>query len=362
MGSNLRRLVPIIILLAITVAPISSVRGSGFSVHEAIWIRGDPDFTAANGVVSGSGAMQDPYVIDGWVILVAISKVFFAQGFNTGILVENTTSHFIIRNVLVHHGLTSSANIVLKNVTNGRIEASRVESGNVGIALRFTNNTALVDNEIRGFGVGLSLGFSHGNLVEGNLIQDSDRPVFALGSSRNRYVGNIMERAALGVSINRNSSFNVFERNTIRDSNFGIGISLDSHSNTVRENLISVEREGIGVGIGSQQNTIKDNIILDSGLGILLNQAFETRVESNSIIASTRTSPPGVERFTGRGIWVVDSTQNWLTNNTITAPVGISICRSTFAFSTRQPDHVTLLLLNDLSGGRPVAFGPTGCP
>lgn len=353
----------VVLLISIVVQPVWALDSPAASPlpHDPIWILRDSGFTAANGVVSGSGTAEDPYIIKGWDVSVSQSAVFFTQGAQAGILVENTQAHFVIRNVFVHDGPTSSSNVVLKNVTNGRVQDSRIFNGNIGILIsRLSSDNAVAGNEIIGFGIGVELSRTSRNLVEGNWIKDTARPIFTLWSSHNRFVGNMIEgrqgTAGAGVSMTRNSSFNLFEGNRIAMSGFGVEAALDSHFNLIVGNIIShVDDHAIGVGLGSVGNIIEGNTIVDSGLGVLLNQAFETTVSSNLISAFVRTSPPGNERFTGKGVWVFESSHNWVTGNTIVAPVGIALCRSMATFLAPPP--------NDLSGSeRGVVAGPRACP
>ena len=80
--------------------------------HGPIYIAGDADFTAANGVTSGDGTLGDPYIIEGYTI--EDPPVY-------GIHILNTTSAFIIRNVtIVCSAGRDPDGIQLINVTNGR--------------------------------------------------------------------------------------------------------------------------------------------------------------------------------------------------------------------------------------------------
>ena len=349
----------ILVLLITTLGIVSSntpsVKAGVYVSHIPIWILGNSGFTVDNGVVSGTGTRSDPFIIEDWDITVGYS-VFFIQGASAGILVENTTASFIIRSVYVHDGPDSSANIVLKNVTNGSVDSVSVSNGNIGVLLWMTRDSSVARSEVSGFHFrGIGLDISSENAVEGNTIHDLGYPILARASSHNRFINNTIQRAIGGVTISRNSSYNTFQDNIIRDSNFGIDVSIDSNFNLVSENTMSVDREGILVGLGSTGNIIRDNNIPNSGLGVLLNRAVDTQVTSNNIVAYTTTSPPGAELFTGKGVWVLGSNSTRVTTNVITAPVGISICNSLKTFIA--PPH------NDLSGSsQKILQGPKACP
>ena len=63
-----------------------------YTDHAAIEITSDEEFTLANGVSSGTGTENNPYIIEGWNITVATGY---------GITIVDTSSHFVIRNCFV---------------------------------------------------------------------------------------------------------------------------------------------------------------------------------------------------------------------------------------------------------------------
>ena len=63
-----------------------------------ISILGDYDFTEENGVNGGSGTEDDPYVISNWQIDLGSDDLY-------GVRIENTTAHFLLRNVFVNDAL-----------------------------------------------------------------------------------------------------------------------------------------------------------------------------------------------------------------------------------------------------------------
>lgn len=163
--------------------------------HAQIAIDFDAGFTAANGVVGGSGTAADPYVIAGWSITCP------STGFHTGISLWRTTRPFVIRNVTLQ-GCTWGINMY--SAPNGRIERSRAQGGNHGAVLddcddftvegyRVSNisatgisvyrsaNVIVKANTIVGGFAGIMLDNSTGCLVHdnnlvGNALQASDSP------------------------------------------------------------------------------------------------------------------------------------------------------------------------------------------
>ena len=85
-----------------------------------IQIKGDKDFTAANGVVKGSGTSSDPYIIEGWTI--DASNISDTSYIDHGIYVYDTSKYFVIRNCRVENATGYGNGISLFSVSNGRIE------------------------------------------------------------------------------------------------------------------------------------------------------------------------------------------------------------------------------------------------
>lgn len=94
-----------------TVAPVSAV--ACFSGHSPILIDGNDQFTQPNGVTSGTGTSDDPYIIQG--------LTFQASYLDTVLSIRNTDAFFVIRNVTAECG---SVGIRFDGVGNARIENS----------------------------------------------------------------------------------------------------------------------------------------------------------------------------------------------------------------------------------------------
>lgn len=93
-----------------------------YSNHSPIYIKGNDNFTSENGVTSGSGTENDPFIIENWII----------DGKNTidnGIFIEKTDAYFIIRNcsitgfrnVFGSGGPMVGNGILLNKVNHGKI-------------------------------------------------------------------------------------------------------------------------------------------------------------------------------------------------------------------------------------------------
>jgi parallel beta-helix repeat protein len=112
--------------------------------HAPIHISGNQGFTEENGVIGGSGTEDAPYIIEGWEITAT----------DSGISIENTDAHFIIRNCRIRaESDSTSAGIRLESVKNARIQNCDIElseEGGVGIRIVRSQKNAIVENHITG--------------------------------------------------------------------------------------------------------------------------------------------------------------------------------------------------------------------
>ena len=162
--------VPAISLLQ--TAPASATP-EGLIPRDPILIVGNDNFTPANGVVAGSGTAEDPYIIENWNINASIT---------TGIIIRNTTVHFIIRNSYVHDGRPG---IYFDDVINGKIDNNTVENNSDGIRLHYSRNN-LISNNLMGNSMwGISLSSSNNNLLSNNLVENNDYGIFLTSSDNN---------------------------------------------------------------------------------------------------------------------------------------------------------------------------------
>ncbi|HUT86663.1 MAG TPA: right-handed parallel beta-helix repeat-containing protein, partial [Candidatus Heimdallarchaeota archaeon] len=117
--------------------------------HDPISILGNSDFTVENGVVSGSGTTEDPYLIAGWEIDVPADTRY-------GIKVENTSAHFVIRGVILRDaGDLQGAAIRLGFVSAATIEDTTIANSINGIEMSSCTDVTLRHNVLYVTGQGL---------------------------------------------------------------------------------------------------------------------------------------------------------------------------------------------------------------
>jgi hypothetical protein len=151
-----------VLLILISFAAAAGQAGGDFSClaqRETIYIHGDDGFTSDNGVVTGCGTAENPYLIEGWQIV--------AHRADFGINVEHTSRHFVVRNCIVVGG--SGAAVHFGTVSNGAIEGCQLLRSDCGV---------LLEN-------------SCCNLIAGNLIAENrNGAVMAFGSRDNVFTMN----------------------------------------------------------------------------------------------------------------------------------------------------------------------------
>jgi len=119
-----------------------------FTLHAPIRIVTDAGFTTENGVVGGSGTLEDPYRISGWEIVVPRGKA--------GIHIVLVTKHFLIEDNLIY-------------------SSGYPEESDDGIKLDYSGrNGTIRNNTVRNNWIGIDL-VESGALIEGNVITDNWR-------------------------------------------------------------------------------------------------------------------------------------------------------------------------------------------
>ena len=268
------RAVVLVGLLAVTLASATPIGhappiSSAFVTHAPIAIAGNPAFTAANGVVSGSGIPADPYIISGWSINASSA---------VGIDVQNTTASFTIRDVDVHWGAVGGyAGIRFVNVANGIVENSVLSNNTHGFRAQDSTNIAVANSTFAANGIDLS-GTSTFSVTDSN-ISFLKRQWGEFGLT--------LTNVVLG-TISRNTMWNV-----------AAGVYAVSGPSTVGSNL--------------RETTIASNLIQTAQYGIVVNGSSDLKVLRNDFIA---TNPPNY--YTGIAIWGPSSAGVVIAQNNIT--------------------------------------------
>lgn len=134
-----------------------------------IHIYGNADFTAENGVVSGTGSSEDPYIIEGWEIAM--------DGTGTGITVISTDKYFVIRDVRIVGGMQG---IRFDEVYHARVTASYIDDCLTGMTAFYSEVSKVDNNVISNCSVGVSLRYCDAFKVTENTFLDNEQDMFVV--------------------------------------------------------------------------------------------------------------------------------------------------------------------------------------
>lgn len=268
------------------------------SPHGPIVISGPEDFTAPGAgfgcecVRQGSGTQADPYVIAGWVIRASTAH---------GILIIETSTHFVIRDVSIYGEASVFNGMTLQHVENGRIETSTVTGNSDGISTLSSSNLTIVNNNVTNNGVGVHLEVSHKNIVQGNSVSDNREMGIFVRGSYNRIVNNTVARNGFG-GINIDGTipqavFDVVSGNIVTENGgYGVGLWVAANS-VVSDNIVSGNGEygGIGLSEMSYNNTVTRNLVeRNSGNGI---SVLEGSSANNIVLNRAKGNGDGASTF-----------------------------------------------------------------
>jgi len=144
----------VVLFLTAVAAPLTIQPSSGASdaagldlvQRGRIAILDDADFTAENGVVSGTGSSGDPYIIEGWEITLSNSS--------TCIVVTDTNSYFIIRDVYLANAMTGIRMSMLNHAT---VTRAVIDNCSVGVSASYTDVSRVDNTVISNCSIGMSL-------------------------------------------------------------------------------------------------------------------------------------------------------------------------------------------------------------
>ncbi len=192
-----------VIILICLVGVVGLGDGNTLIEHKPIVIGSDYQFTVENGVVSGSGTVDDPYIIEGWKI---------DAGYNDyGIRIHRTSCYFIIRNVEISGA--GKAAIYLSYVKNGEIQECHLSGNWIGISLNFASHNRISGCMIESNVDGIHFYFSHDNQILQNTITKNDTAIWLDACNDNDIIGNAISNNHMGVYLDLGSEGNLIYGN-----------------------------------------------------------------------------------------------------------------------------------------------------
>jgi parallel beta-helix repeat protein len=194
--------------------------------HEPIYINGNENFNEENGVSTGKGTVEDPYVIEGWEIKCDIRD---------GIVIRNTSIYFIIKNCYIHNGEMNKDGIVFYNVTNGIIDYNIITRNRNGVMFRAqypgkenSNDNIISKNSII-YNINDGIHFEHTgngwhstNSILSNNIFGNTRGIYMVMSTENQILfNNIISNDEYGIQLDMcmgGGELNIIHHNNFFDN------------------------------------------------------------------------------------------------------------------------------------------------
>ena len=304
----------LVIMLIVTIIPIITIPTisgdlldtSALKSHGIIHINGNSQFTSSNGVISGAGSKNNPYIIENWSI--------DAKGTNHGIWIENTNSYFVIRNCFIYNATDRyRCGIFLRNTRNGGVENNRIASNYYGIQLynsdyNLISNTTCNSNSNDGILLrysdlnivsnttcysntddGIFIYYSDNNQLFSNTCKlNGDMGIYLQFSELNEITDNICSNNALDGIHNSDSNSKMITNNKC-DSNNGAGIVIiddSDYSYIINNKCNSNNGTGIIVKDDSDNAKLTNNICnKNNHAGIFTGGNYHT-TENNTCISN----------------------------------------------------------------------------
>jgi len=176
--------------------------------HRVIEIRNDYEFTVENGVCSGSGELEDPYIIEGLIIDAGYEDY--------GIRIHGTSRSFVIRDVEITGAAKSG--IYLSYVKNGYIQGCHFEGNWVGATLNFTSFCRLSHCTFSDNTDGIHTYFSSMNQILANDFDGNDTSIWFDASDENEIIRNYVSASHMGLYLNLGSEGNTVVGNAFIDN------------------------------------------------------------------------------------------------------------------------------------------------
>lgn len=322
---------------------------------DPIVIEGDSDFTAENGVSSGSGTKSDPYVIE--------NRTIISEDIG-GIVIRNTTSHLIIRNCTIYNysaPQTIISGIILYNSSNISVNTCDLYHNYMNIYIYKSENIEVTNSTVRNSTEGIIVDRSYDiSIIFNNFYNNSynscslaDSNYILIKNNSYRYnVYGILIESVYNLTIQNNSFTNneggivssyvsngvikgnrlhnnfdvgfelncwtenlIFSHNNITNNRYGIRISDHSHNNfSISFNNISYNKL-IGISSKGSSLSINDNIIMYNNYTGINSAVYSSNVEINRNLLKSNGH---------HGLFLIYSTHYSISNNNIeNNPIGI---------------------------------------
>ncbi len=250
---------------------LKNVTTRGQIPRDVIRINGDSGFNATNGVISGDGSANNPFIIANWLI--------DAETNGAAIYIGNTTKYFIIEDCILLNATPqtdpyySGAGIILYNVKNGNISNNNIFNNSRGIQLNQASENTLMDNYVKSGSHGIYVDHGGNNTIENNNIENiSDWGIFIYYSDWNYLDGNTINNIyglhGYGIYVVESKN-NTMEGNNLSGINdASIQISSSENNKVLRNIVHNNKQDGIYFHSSPHSMAVENEVYDNGGTGI----------------------------------------------------------------------------------------------
>ncbi len=272
-------LVVSLLILIFPVLPNQNASGdlinpSALVNHNTIVISGNSDFTSANGVVSGAGTKNDPYIIENWSI---------SASSNYGIYIASTNVYFIIRNCYIYNGNSSYQGIYLYQCDNGIIENNRILNNYYGIYMSYSDYCTIRNNTCnlsRYIGIYVYRS-EYITIINNTCKQNQDGGIYNYYSDHNIIRKNRCTlNSGNGLSVSESDYTNVSSNSCDSNSNHGLTVRWSDY-NTIHNNTCIYNGDS-----GIYMYYVNDNKILNNTIANNLDYGISSYYDSSNTFAN----------------------------------------------------------------------------
>ncbi len=265
------------------------------TAHAPIVIDGDDNFTAPNGVTTGTGGAADPYVIEGWRIDATSSN---------GITIRQTRAHLVIRNLTIEANFPNYWGIYFDFASNATVQNVSTR-GKAGVYIRSSSNITVQDSAVDGQ-TGVALYSSSLITIKGNRI-GKEEGINATAGDAVRIEGNDISYAGRGILLD-GTNHTIVDNNTITWSGtYGLLVVASSSNLSLADNDISSNGWAGAIFQGATDGSIVRNrfsgnghAVPGHGSGLVLQSSVRFQVDHNDFLSNefqANDTQPGVNAW-----------------------------------------------------------------